>query len=251
MVTVRLAGETPEPKRQVGSREEVSAVREKHARRHVWRHPTPRRRLQLDAGPQAGVFTLTLEGAKHVVVNRHEQAKVGVDAAVVKRVVGRGVNQVLEPRHPIEEGAGHELPVAVPYHVQHVEHRGVQVKGGERAAACVHSGQGRSAAEPSAQHRHGEVGSVADGFEERVAGATHGFRHEGLVVVRVVFGKERVAVQRPVEPVVNELRGAHVKKEHFPEPIAVKSWKGVEARHEPVHRRHDVHLNSGNNKIQA
>jgi hypothetical protein len=25
----------------------------------------------------------------------------------------------------------------------------------------------------------------------------------------------------------------------------------VEARHEPVHRRHDVHLNSGNNKIQA
>ena len=58
-------------------------------------------------------------------------------------------------------------------------------------------------------------------LHEGVDRAGDGLRDKGRVVVRVVFGVERVPVQCPVQPVVDELRRAHVDQEHLDEPLAV------------------------------
>ena len=51
-----------------------------------------------------------------------------------------------------------------------------------------------------------------------MAGAAPRLRDERRVMVRVILGVQRVVVQEPMRPVVDELRGAHVQQHHRPKP---------------------------------
>ena len=62
---------------------------------------------------------------------------------------------------------------------------------------------------------------VHEMLHEGMDRAGDGLRNKGRVVVRVVFGVERVPVQCAVQPIVEELRRAHVDQEHLDEPLAV------------------------------
>mmetsp|Transcript_39454 Transcript_39454/g.97690 ORF Transcript_39454/g.97690 Transcript_39454/m.97690 type:complete len:478 (-) Transcript_39454:440-1873(-) len=219
-------GERAKREGQVEQAQQLRAVRHEHdVRRLVGRRLAPHGLLvQLVAG---GV-----DGAVHVVVQRHEQAEVRVHLGVVQGVVRGRVDHVLHARQ-VHEPRGDELEVAVPDGVEEVEPDEVGVEHHD----------GRAAEHPRAQQRDGEVGGVHEVLHEGVHAAGDGLGDERRVVVRVVRAVQRVVVQRAVQPVVHKLRRARVQQQHlhYPRPMpegesAVPQARGL------VHQGHHYRL---------
>ena len=219
----RLGAERSKRERQMEKREQLRAVRHEH---HV--RSLVRRSLAVDSLAVQLVAGRVVCPVRHVV-NRHEEAEVHVHLGVVQGVVGRGVDEILHARD-VHEPLGHELEVAVPDVVQQVEADEVRVEHRD----------GRAAKRPRPDEGDGEVGGVHDVLHEGMHGAGDGLGDERRVVVRVVPTVERVVVERPVQPIVDELGGPRVQQKELPHPHGVVLWEVVVAqvRH-LVHQGHD------------
>lgn len=218
----RPRGKAAKHKRQVENAQKFGTVRhEHHIRSRDWnRFARDSLLIQL--------VRRHIRSAVDVVVERHEEAKVGVHARVVQRVVTRGVNQVLHPGNA-HKPSWDELKVAVTDGVEHIKPKKVNVKHGD----------GRAAERPRSEERNSEIRCVHQVLHKRMHAPSDWFRHERRVMVRVIRIVQFVMMQRAVKPVVNKLSRPRVQERQLRHADARVRRKPAkpELRH-PVHRSH-------------
>ena len=188
-------------------------------RRDRYRPPTDRLLVQLVARH--------IRCAVHVVVQRHEQAKICVHARVVQRMIARRVNQVLHQRQS-HEPTRDELKVTVPDGVEHVKAEQVHVKHRDGAAA----------ERPRPDERNGEVRGVHQVLHERMHAPGDRFGDKARVMMRVIRTVQFVMMQRAMQPIINELSRPRVQQQQLHRRLFIRRREIIkpQSRH-PMHER--------------